>query len=267
MTRPLFVTALLSLAFLGACEKNAVQDITAPITGGAFIRFQNYAVSAPGVNFYANSQKISAISASTCTPAPTTPNAACTTTGAESTNGVAYGLSANGANYSMLAPGPYTFASKIAAVADNGLAVSTANVTLAEGKFYTYFVSGIYNATTKSADAFVIEDNLPTTFDYTKTYLRVVNASSNAPSISATVQVQGTSDVVNVATNVLYKSASPFATFAPGLTDVTITYRGVLTQSFTGVNFLAGHVLTLTLTGDATVTGTNGLALRAVYNR
>ena len=70
-----------------------------------------------------------------------------------------------------------------------------------------------------------------------------------------------------MATNVGYKAASQFATFAPGLTDVTITYGSGQTQIFTGVNFIAGHVLTLALTGDATVTGTNGLALRGVYNR
>lgn len=267
MTRLSSVAVLLSAALLGACEKNAVQVISAPTTGGAFIRFQNYAVGAPQVNFYANTQKLTGVTSSSCTPAPTIPNPACTAAGVEATTGVAYGASANAANYSMLSPGQYTFTSRIAAATDNGLSTSTAAATLADGKFYTYFSSGIYSTATKSSDAFIVEDVLPTTFDYTKTYLRVVNASANAPTISATAKVQGATDVVSVATNVSYKSASAFATFAPGLTDVTITYGSGLTQVFTGVNFLAGHVLTLALTGDATVTGTSGLVLRAVYNR
>jgi hypothetical protein len=267
MTRLSSVAVLVSAALLGACEKNAVQDITAPIGGGAFIRFQNYAVGSPQVNFYANTQKITGVTASSCTPAPTTPNPACSTTGVEATTGVAYGGSANAANYSMLAPGQYTFSSKIAAATDNGLATSSSAATLAEGKFYTYFSSGIYNTTSKSADAFIVEDILPTSFDYTKTYLRVVNASSNAPTISVTAKNQTSGQVVTVATNVPYKSASEFATFAPGLSDVTVTF-GTVTAVFTGVNFIGGHVLTLALTGDATSTvAANALTLRSVYNR
>jgi len=53
--------------------------------------------NAPGVNFYANSTKITAISS---------------VTGAESTTGTAYGGAANGGLYSAIAPGSYTFARK-----------------------------------------------------------------------------------------------------------------------------------------------------------
>jgi len=33
--------------------------------------------------------------------------------------------------------------------------------TLTDGKFYSYFVSGVYDATGKKTDAFVVEDVLP----------------------------------------------------------------------------------------------------------
>jgi hypothetical protein len=264
MTRIRTLAALLGVVALAACEKNAVQDITRP-AAGAFVRFQNYGVSAPGVNFYANEQKITAISSASCTP-PT--DAKCTSTGIEATTGVAYGASANGGNYSMLTPGQYKLSSRIAAAVDNGVAVSSVNASLADGKYYTYMVSGVYNAATKSTDAFVIEDAMPTSFDYSKAYIRIVNASANAPAISSTAQLQGATDVVTVATSVAYKSASQFVTIAPGLTDLTVTLAGAPPVTFKGVGLTGGHVFTLSLRGDATSTvAGNGLALAFTVNR
>lgn len=260
------LVALTCAVALAGCEKNAVQDITKPISGGAFVRFQNYGVNTPGVNFYANEQKVTAISAATCTPPPTTPVPACTTTGVEATTGVVYGLSANGGNYSMLAPGQYTLSSRIAATVDNGVAVSSASASLVEGRFYTYLVSGIYNTTTKRSDAFVVEDLLPTTFDYTKAYIRFINASSNAPTVSATATLQGASEVVIVATGLAYRGATQFVTVAPGLTDLTLTVAG-RTVTFRGINLTGGHVFTLVLRGDVTSTSATGLAISATANR
>lgn len=265
MTNIRFLAVLLGAAALSACEKNAVQEITAPVNGGAFVRFQNYGVGAPGVNFYANEQKVTAISSTGCTP-PTNPT--CTTTGIESTTGVIYGASANGGNYSMLSPGQYTLSSRIAATVDNGLPVSSVSTTLADGKFYTYFVSGIYSTAAKKSDAFVVEDALPTSFDYAKSYIRVVNASVNSPNIGVSSKLQGTSNAVLVGQQVQYKSASPFVTIDPGLTDLTVVLDGVSTPfTFTGFNLSGGHVYTLTLRGDATLTTANGLNLTLTANR
>ena len=265
MSRLRILAALVGAAALVACEKNAVQDITRPISGGAFIRFQNYGVNVPGVNFYANDQKVTALSAATCTP-PTDPK--CIAAGIESTTGVAYGVSASGGNYSMLSPGQYTLTGRIAATTDNGLAVSTMSTTLADGKFYSYILSGIYNAATKKSDAFIIEDVLPTSFDYSKASIRIVNASVNAPNIGVSSKLQGTSNNVLVGQQVQYKSASPFVTVEPGLTDLTVVLDGFPTPFvFTGFNLFGGHLFTLTLRGDATVTGTNGLTLTLTANR
>ncbi|MGH7620038.1 MAG: hypothetical protein ACREPM_22720, partial [Gemmatimonadaceae bacterium] len=52
---------LLSVAAIAACDKNGVQNITAPATGAA-VKFFNFGVGAPGVNFYANTPKVTAIS-------------------------------------------------------------------------------------------------------------------------------------------------------------------------------------------------------------
>ena len=263
MIRIRALAALLSVAALAACEKNAVQVITSPISG-AFVRFQNYGVNAPGVNFYANDQKVTAVNSASCTP-PVDPR--CTTTGIEATTGVTYGSVASGGNYAMLVPGQYTLSSRIAATVDKGLAVSSVNTTLADGKYYSYFVSGIYNTTAKATDAFIVEDDLPTSFDYTKAYIRFVNASANAPTISATTKLQGTTDVVSVATNLAYKAASPFVTVVPGLTDITITLAGAPPVTAVGVPLIGGHVLTLTLRGDATSATATGLSISGSFNR
>jgi hypothetical protein len=264
MSKLRILTALVCASALVACEKNAVQNITQP-TSGAFVRFQNYGVNVPGVNFYANDQKLTAISAVTCTPS-TDPR--CVAGGIESTTGVAYGASANGGLYSMLAPGQYTLTGRIAAATDNGLAVATMSTTLADGKFYSYILSGIYNATAKQADGFIIEDVLPTTFDYTKATIRIVNASVNAPNIGVSSKLQGTSNAVLVGQQVKYKSASNFATVDPGLTDLTVVLDNNPTPFvFTGISLTGGHVFTLTLRGDATVTTTNGLSLTLTANR
>ena len=104
MTRIRIIPALLGAAVLAACSKDGVQDITAP-TAGAFIKFYNFGVNAPSVNFFANDTKVTAISSTSCTPPTIPPNPLCTSTGIESTTGTAYGAAANGGLYSSIAPG------------------------------------------------------------------------------------------------------------------------------------------------------------------
>ena len=253
MKKSAVLSALAGLTLLAACDKNAVQTISAPVDGGAFVRFHNLSVASPSVNFYANTQKVTAVSSTACSPPPVTPNPLCTTTGVEQatgTIGTAYGSSALAGNYAVLTPGAYTLTGHSSVPADNGAVVSTLNGTVEAGKFYSYFMSGVYAAGTKSTDAFMIEDKLPTTFDYTKSYVRVVNASVNAPSISASTTLQGTANVITVATNVAYKGASEIVTIPPGLTDVTITFTGSAPVTLTGGGFSGGHVYTIALRGD-----------------
>lgn len=253
MTKFSLLSALAGLSLIAACEKNAVQTISGPVDGGAFVRFHNLSVSSPSVNFYANTQKVTAVSSTACSPPPVTPNPLCTTTGVEQatgTTGTAYGSSALGGNYAMLIPGAYTLTGRSSVPADTGGVVSTLSGTVEAGKFYSYFMSGVYAAGTKSTDAFMIEDKLPTTFDYTKSYLRVVNASVNAPSISASTTLQGTTTAISVATNVGYKAASEIVTIPPGLTDITITFTGYPPVTLTGGGFSGGHVYTIALRGD-----------------
>ena len=65
----------------------------------ARVRFFNFGVNAPGVNFYANDTEVTAISATELLSRRTTPRRVCNTTGAESTTGVAYGGAGIGGLY------------------------------------------------------------------------------------------------------------------------------------------------------------------------
>src|ERR1043165_3240312 len=110
MTRYRILSALLAAATLTACgdlDSNAVQDITAPL-GGARVKFFNFGVNAPGVNFYTNDTKVSAISNTACQailPTDTTATGkTCLSAGIESTTGTAYGAAANGSGLYSAVP-------------------------------------------------------------------------------------------------------------------------------------------------------------------
>src|SRR5204863_3942334 len=152
MNRLLAIAALIGAAGLAACDKNAVQLLPLAPVPSARIMFFNYGVGDPQVNFYANETKMTAISSAT---------------GTESTNGVAYGAVGNGGLYSALEPGPYTLTGRIAATTDKNLPIDTLVATLADGKFYSFYLTGFYNTTTKKADAFILEDPIPSPVDYT----------------------------------------------------------------------------------------------------
>ncbi|WP_337172851.1 DUF4397 domain-containing protein [Gemmatimonas aurantiaca] len=236
------VTMLLCAVALAACEKNAVQDITGTMPG-ARIRFFNFGVNAPGVNFYANNDKVTAVLSAT---------------GTEATTGVAYGGVGGGGFYSALQPGQYTFTGRIAAAADKDLAVSTVAASLADGKAYSMYISGFYNTTAKTVEAFVIEDNVPATSDYTQAQVRFVNAISNSTPTTLTAREQTTGTTVTIGNGVAYKAAGAFVSLPGGIYDLTATTTGAnpVTYTRTGVTFGSGRVYSISSRGDITVGGT-----------
>lgn len=233
---------LLGAVALAACEKNAVQDITGNLPT-ARIKFFNFGVNAPAVNFYANDAKVSAILSAT---------------GVEAVTGVAYGAVSGGAFYSGLAPGQYTFTGRIAATVDKDLAVSTVPATLADGKAYSLYLSGIYNTAAKTVEGFVVEDVVPALFDYTQAQVRFVNAISNSTPTTVTVRNQTTGTTVTIGNAIAYKAASAFVLVKDGIYDITATTAGAtpVTYTRTAVTFFAGRVYTIGARGDITVTGT-----------
>jgi uncharacterized protein DUF4397 len=235
---------------IAACDKNGVQNITAP-AHGASVKFFNFGVGAPGVNFYANTQKMTAISTTNCQP-PNDTTAVCKATGNESTTGVAFSAAGSGGLYNQITPGQTTLTGKIAAATDKDLSISPVTATLEDGKYYSYFISGIYDATGKKVDAFVVEDPIPTTIDPTQAYVRFVNAVSNSPAqtLFATSTVTAKESAVGAA--VAYKSAGTFTALPGGVYDLNTRVSGSSTNVITrtGVSFVAGRVYTVTSRGD-----------------
>ncbi|MEO8577222.1 MAG: DUF4397 domain-containing protein [Gemmatimonadales bacterium] len=243
MTRQKAIAALLCAAALTACdyEKNAVQDITGftPVAG---IRFFNFGVNAPGVNFYANDTKMTAISSAT---------------GTESTNGTTSGGAGSGGFYDAIAPGSYAFTAKIAAATDKDLAITSVTSPIADAKFYSYYVSGFYDAATKKADAFVVEDAFPAQIDFSVAYIRFVNAISN--STPQTLFVKNSVGVeVPIGGGVAYKAASAFIPLPSGVYDLATRTAGSATNAIarTAVSFSGGRVYTIGSRGDMTIVST-----------
>ena len=242
MTNYRAFAALLSAALLSSCDKDAVQQLTGPVPGSK-IKFFNFGVNAPGVNFYANQQKITAI---------------LTATGTESTTGTVYGGAGAAGLYSAIDPGQYTLAGKIAAATDKDLAISTLTTTLEDGKFYSFYMSGFYNPTTKTVEGFIVEDPVPPAFDFTQAYVRFVNAISNSSAMTLTVRNTATTADVVIGGSVAYKSAGAFVPVPPGVYDLTTRVGTATTAAITrtAVSFSAGKVYTITARGDMTVTST-----------
>ena len=238
------LAALMAIAALSSCEKNAVQDITGSLPASE-IRFFHFGVNAPGVNFYANNTKMTAISS---------------TTGTESTTGVVYGGVGSGGLYAGIEPGTYTFSGKIAATTDKDLAISNVQATLEPGKRYSYYLSGIYNATAKTVDAFVVEDVYSATIDYTVAYVRFVNAISNSTPMAlyVTNTTAGSTEIA-IGGPVAYKAASAFVAIPGGVYNLATRNTGSATNVITrtGVSFSAGRIYTITARGDMTASSTS----------
>lgn len=244
MNRHSYIAALLCAGVLSACSKDPVRDISGPPPAASRIRFFNFGVNAPGVNFYANETKMTAIT-----------NA---TPGVESTNGIAYGGVGAGGAYEAIAPGQYTLTGKIAAATDKDLAISPLTTTIEDGKYYSYYMSGFYNATTKTVEAFVVEDPVVAPTDFTVATVRFVNAISNANPMTLYAKSTTTATESPIGAEVAYKGAGVFTQIPAGVYDLSTRYTGSATNVMTrtGVSFVGGRVYTITARGDIAVAAT-----------
>jgi Domain of unknown function (DUF4397) len=241
--RSAFLLILYAAVSLSSCDENAIRSIAGPAPG-ARIKFFNFGVNARSVNFYANGVKITAISSAT---------------GTESTTGTTYSTAAIGGFYAAIAPGQYTFEGRIAAT---DTAISSVSATVADGKHYSFYQSGFYNATTKTVEAFLVEDNFPPEIDYSVAHVRFVHAISNANPMTlyakSTSAPADTTAGVAVGGAVAYKSAGAFTPLPGGVYNLSTRYAGSATNAIvsTDVSFSAGKVYTVTAFGDITVTST-----------
>jgi hypothetical protein len=252
-----FLMLVAALAATTACEKNAVQTIAGPQEGGSNVKFFNFAVGAPQVNFYVNETKVTAVSATGCAVLDDANRQECLSTGREATTGVAYGGAGNGAWYADVAPGQIMLSGRIAATTDKNLPIHTLQTTIAADRFYSYYLSGIYDATTKRADSFVVEDVMPAT-DFTRAYVRFVNASSTAQPMTLYARDRVTTTESAVGAGVAYKAAGDFVALAPGSYDLNTRTAGSSTNVFSrvAVSFAPGRAYTITARGNIATAST-----------
>jgi hypothetical protein len=244
MTRHGQIAALLGIALLAACgeKKNPVEPLLGSAPGGR-IKFFNFAMGSPNVNFYVDTTKLTGILSSADTA---------------SRSATAYGSAAAGGLYNSVPAGQHTFSGRISAATDFNLPISSTSLNIDPNKFYSYYLSGFYNTTTKQADSFLLEDNWTVPTD-TMVSVRFVNASPNAGTLQLAVRTDSLSPDVNLGAAETYKGASDFVKIAPGVYDVSVsgTRAGVpFTFRRIGVSFVALHVYTVSLRGDWTVTST-----------
>jgi len=252
------LAALLCASLLSACGEAPVRDISGPPPAASRIRFFNFGVNAPGVNFYAGTTKMTAITSAT--------------PGTESTTGIVYGGVGAGGAYSAIAPGDYALTGKIAAATDKDLAVSTVTATIADGKYYSFYMSGFYNTTTKTVEGFVVEDPVVEPTDFSVATVRFVNAISNSSPMTLYAKNTVTGVEVAVGGDVTYKGAGAFTPLATALYDLSTRVTGSTTNAIvrTGVSFLGGRVYTIGARGDITIvstTATNRPVLDNTANR
>ncbi len=250
MTKIRTLALLFGASLLASCGDSAVQVIAAPEpNAGTRIRFFNFGVSAPGVHFYANDTKVAAAAEVGFTQSPITGVA---TGGTESVTGTASGSVAAGGYYTSIAPASYKFNARIAAVVDNGLQIASTTTALESGKRYSFYISGIYDATAKTADSFIVEDKYTDAYDWSNAMVRFVNASSNSSPMTLYAKNQTTAVESAVGADVAYKGAGAFVTLAPGTYDLRSAVAGASTNAIarTGVAFVAGKIYTITARGS-----------------
>ena len=242
---------LVAVAATSACDKNAVQQIAGPQAGGANVMFHNFAVGSPNVNFYVNDVKTTGVGATGCYILTDANREACTAAGIEATTGTAYGGAGAGAWYVDLAPGQITIQGRITAATDKGLPISNAVTTIEQGKFYSFYQSGTYNTTTKTADSFVIEDPIPPV-NFGTAYVRFVHASGNANPMTLYATNTTSLEEIAVGSEVTYKTAGTYVAVPAGTYNLAARYAGTTTNVFTraSVSFFNGRVYTITARGN-----------------
>ena len=169
--------------------------------------------------------------------------------------------------------GQYTFGGRISAAVDNNLSIASISQQAVDGKAYSVFLSGFYDAATKKVEGFVVEDGFPETFDYTGALVRFVNASPNSAPMQLVLRNATTSAESPVGTVVAYKAGGAFVNVPIGSYDLNTRTAGSTTNlvTRTAVAFSAGRVYTIAIRGDMTLpstgTATNRPVLDVTANR
>lgn len=244
-TRYRLCVLLATVVIVAACGENPLQVLPTDSLQSSRIKFFNFGVNAPGVNFYADEVKMTAVLSAT---------------GNEATTGVAYGGVGNGGAYSHIAPGTYTMTGRIAATTDKDLPIASLSTTIVAGRFYSLYMSGFYNTATKTSGGFVVEDAYPAQIDYSVAQVRLVHAIANANPLTLYRRpaADTTAAWVAIGGPVSYQEAGAFTGVPVGIYDLAARYTDSTTNKIvrTGVTLAGGRVYTIGARGDITITST-----------
>ena len=155
-------------------------------------------------------------------------------------------------------PGQYSLTGRIAATTDKNLPIDTLSATIADGQDDSFYLSGVYNKTTKTVDAFVVEDPVPAQ-NFATAYVRLVHAIYNANPLTLYATQAGDTVAAHwkaVGIAVAYRAAGAFTGLAPGVYDLGARYTDSTTNRImlTGVSLLGGQTYTVNARGDNTGT-------------
>jgi hypothetical protein len=258
MTRLRTLGAIAAAVALAGCGKEGVQTITG-VAPSSQLLFLNLGINSPGVHFYANDQKLTATASSF---------------GREVIGGIGYLGAGAGGFYVGVNAGDYTVSARTTdttvAATPKGTAVASLPLSVAQGKAYTVFLSGLYDAAAKRLDGFTFEDDYPRAIDYAVAHVRVVNASHNAPALllAATDTTAG-STARTIGSATAYRATTGFLTVPPGVYNLNVGPAGATTPTIVRTNFTfaPGRVYTLLVVGDYTVTAATAANRRqlAIY--
>lgn len=236
------IAVLMGIVALASCDKNAVQEITG-VVPQAKIRFFNFALNAPSVNFFVNDAKATAILSNVGTPSPL---------------GVAYGAVAAGGLYTGVNTGSAVFSSQISDTTIKNVTVTKVTQNVEAGKTYSFYMSGPYDATARTSDGFIVEDPYPVAYDYTQALVRFVNGIHNSVPMIMYAKNTVTGVETPVGGAVGYKAAGAFVGLPNGVYDLSTRAVGSATNIITrtAVGFATGSVYTISARGDITITST-----------
>ncbi|TKC00736.1 DUF4397 domain-containing protein [Pedobacter cryophilus] len=249
-----------AMLIISSCDKDAVQIIHTP-PNGPLVRVYNFALNGPSANFFINDFKISAANS---------------TTGKELATGLGYSGVFPTNNSYINAPTSGSVAFKtivpLNATVNPGITVANVTSTIETGKYYSFYTSGVFDATAKTTSGFIIEDMIPAV-DTSTAYVRIVNTVPNAGIAGFDLKGVNTTTLATVviAAPTAYKAASEFVKVPNGIYNLTAVSTNTPT-SYTiirnAVSFSKGFVYTISTRGDATLaTGTNARALDLTRNR
>ncbi|PYX63686.1 MAG: hypothetical protein DMG78_31400 [Acidobacteria bacterium] len=216
MNRHRFLAAFFCIAMVAACDKNAVQQLPLEPLAAAEIKYFNYGLNAPGVNFYADNAKVGT---------------------ATDTLGVRYSFGAASGAYTAIAPGQYTLSARVAAGTNKDTTIASVTATVADGKSYSLYLSGLY-------------------MNDSTAYVRFVNAIYNAQPLNLYAANAFTNDTLSLGGAVAYQATAAFTAIPTGIYNLFARYTDSTTNKVTRTaqSFLGGHIYTVGARGDITVT-------------